>query len=267
MNQRFAYRIDKVYGDVVAEDGRYAILYVVNVGLGPVTLTGEHVVSNHFPRAGVRLRLHRAGKLPRADSTGRFRLGTSEWAPNCAAIERTFSDAGHAFRWRCLCPGGKASIRLGDSSLAGHGYLEHLSFTLPPWELTLGELRWGRWLGENDSIVWVASAEAGFKLVVRSGVAVAPDDIVEIGERRIETRDFRLALTAVETIRKGRLRGTLNWLLAPLLPRSVTAIDEDKRLFRGSLRERDGSGAPPAYGFAIAESVTFPRGGQGLSSQ
>ncbi len=267
MNRRSAYRIDKVYGDVVAEDGRYAILYFVNVGLGPVTLTGGQLVSNHFPCAGIRLRLHRARKLPLPDSTGRLRLGTSEWAPNCAAIERTFSDAGHAFRWRCLCPGGVTVIRHGDSSLAGHGYLEHLSFTLPPWEFTLGELRWGRWLGENDSIVWVASTEAGFKLVVRSGVAVATDDIVAISEQRVETRDFLLALTAVETIRKGSLRDTLKWPVAQLLPRSLAAIDEDKRLFRGSLHERDGADVPPAYGFAIAESVTFPRNGHDLSGQ
>ena len=267
MKQRLACRIDKVYGDVVAEDGRYAILYVVNVGLDPLTLTGEQVVSNHFPRAGIRLRLRRASKLPRADAAGRLRLGAAEWAPDCAAVERTFADAGHAFRWRCLCPGGPAVIRVGETSLVGHGYLEHLSFALPPWELALGELRWGRWISEKDSIVWVASAEAGLAHVARRGVAVPPDEIVAIGERSVETRDFRLVLTAIETIRKGCLHCTLPWPVARLLPRFLGAIDEDKRLLLGSLWERARAGAPPAYGFAIAETVAFPCHGKDVLCQ
>jgi hypothetical protein len=268
MNQRLVCRIDKVYGDVVAEDGRYAILYAVNVGLGPLTLTGEQVVSNHIPSAGIRLRLRRAARLPRADASGQLRFGAAEWAPGCAAVERTFADAGHEFRWRCLCPGGPAVIRhAGGASLVGHGYLEHLSFALPPWELALGKLRWGRWLRENDSIVWVASAEAGFAFVARRGIAVAPDDIVAIGERSVETREFHLALAAVETIRKGNLQSTLSWPTARLLPRSLAAIDEDKSLFRGSLRERGSAGGAPTHGFAIAETVAFPCRGKEVPCQ
>lgn len=267
MSRRIACRVDKVYGDVVAEGGRYAILYVVNVAIGPLTLTIEQVVSNHFPAGGMRLRLRRAARLPSTGSSGRMRVGPSDWLPECPSVERTFADAAHEFRWRCLCPGGPAVVRHGKLSLAGHGYLEHLTFAMPPWELTLGELRWGRWLGEDDSIVWVASDKAGFAMIARRGEAVPQDDIVAIGDRQVETREFRLALTAVETIRKGALVGMLKWPLARLLPRSLTAIDEDKRLFKGSLRERNDARLAPAHGFAIAESVSFPCIGQGMPAR
>ncbi len=265
MSRGMVCRVDKVYGDVVDASGRYAILYIVNVRLGPLTLIAEQLVSNRFAAPGMRLRVRRSVCLPLTEPTGRICVGPSEWMPDCPAVEQTFTDSGHEYRWRCLCPGGAGVIRHGDASLAGQGYLEHLSFALPPWELALGELRWGRWLGENDSVVWVASDEAGFSLIVRRGEAVAQENIVAIAERRIETSDFSLDLAAVETIRKGALIGLLSWPLGWLLPRSLTAIDEDKRLFEGSLRERDGTHAAPTRGFAIAESVIFPHSGHGMA--
>jgi hypothetical protein len=58
-------------------------------------------------------------------------------------------------RWHCVCPNADATIRIGDDTVQGLGYAEHLTMTLKPWRLPFDELRWGRFLSAADTLIWI----------------------------------------------------------------------------------------------------------------
>ena len=55
-------------------------------------------------------------------------------------------------------PAARGSMRLSSGeSLSGATYVERLALSIPPWELPITELRWGRWIDANagHSVVWI----------------------------------------------------------------------------------------------------------------
>jgi len=80
------------------------------------------------------------------------------WTFAAAPIQRTLleSDAG-SIEWHCICPKSEARICIGaETEFTGTGYVEHVEMSIPPWKLPFRELRWGRFLSDADSVVWVA---------------------------------------------------------------------------------------------------------------
>lgn len=80
----------------------------------------------------------------------------ASWLGIDPAIEASLFESGEGgASWRCWQPRGRATVRMNGRVLSGLGYVEELDLTLPPWHLPLSELRWGRFLGDGDSVVWI----------------------------------------------------------------------------------------------------------------
>ena len=115
------------------------------------------------------LRLHYASLLGHSSSLRQapepvWRDGVLEWdAPDLGVsgrwealdppIEATLLDGD--CQWQCLAPRARVDLRVGDRSVRGLGYAEHLTMTVAPWNLEIDELRWGRFLSETDGLVWI----------------------------------------------------------------------------------------------------------------
>jgi len=92
-------------------------------------------VAWHSPGIGV------AGSWRRTDPRVRQRLHTSERG---------------SVLWICEMPRSRARITIGDDAIEGTGYVERLRLTIPPNDLPLDTLHWGRFHAPGETLVWIA---------------------------------------------------------------------------------------------------------------
>jgi hypothetical protein len=57
--------------------------------------------------------------------------------------------------WNCHHPKGYAEIMYNGNNYKGYGYAETLVSLIKPWNLPIGELRWGRYLSDSDTLIWI----------------------------------------------------------------------------------------------------------------
>ncbi len=182
-------------------------------------------------------------------------------ALSCAPVERTLfeTDAGE-IKWRCLQPRAAADIYIGKERrrLRGLGYAEHIEISIPPWQLPIEELRWGRFLSESDSLVWIDwRGPHPLRLVLHNGVEaktaqVADSEVGFDGGRQI------LRLEEKQVLREGALINTAFSVIpgiGKILPLRSLNTYECKWRSRGFL---DGSASPEgSEGWAIHEIVRW----------
>ena len=57
--------------------------------------------------------------------------------------------------WHCHHPKTHSEIVFLNNKYVGIGYSETLYLSIKPWKLPIDELRWGRYLSNDNSIVWI----------------------------------------------------------------------------------------------------------------
>ncbi len=87
----------------------------------------------------------------------RLHLETIHEAATPGVTLTLFEDANGRITWECLAPSARARFDRGGTSTEGTGYVECMTMTVPPWELPIDELRWGRWMNDTltTSLVWI----------------------------------------------------------------------------------------------------------------
>jgi hypothetical protein len=158
--------------------------------------------------------------------------------------------------WRCHMPRARAEVAFeGAPTLRGLGYAEHLSVTLPPWQLPIDALYWGRFLSEDASLVWIDWRGPYEKQVVLlDGAPVGP---ARIDERGLRAGPVRLTLSEQRVLRQGALGKTVLGVLPSvekLFPVRILATDECKWLARGMLEH----GGGVSEGWVVHEVVRWP---------
>lgn len=126
--------------------------------------------------------------------------------------------------------------------------------TLAPWRLPIDTLRWGRFLSDERSVVWIDwERETGTKTWIfvdgneARGARVSEEEISFEGGR------LRLPAASRLLIREGRVSHLLRNLPLPrALSSPALPIHETKWRTRGML---ESPGAPPTEGWAIHEIV------------
>ena len=155
--------------------------------------------------------------------------------------------------WNCIVPFAEVAVDLEGTRIEGLGYAELIELTLPPWSLPLDVLRWGRFLGGDESLVWIEWRGAhSMKRAWWNGRCLTTGDI---GHNRVALEgNARLEMEEFRVLRSG----TLERLFAPvevllrMLP--VGRIHETRWLSAGRLYD---SATEIARGWAIHEEVSF----------
>ncbi len=156
--------------------------------------------------------------------------------------------------WRCLQPRAEVALALRGERFVGRGYTECLSLTLPPWELPIDTLRWGRAHAGSHSVVWVDwSGAESCHLVLVDGRArmngVVTDDAVTAAGLRLNLGPRTLLRGGtIEETTVGRVPGLTEVLAAVGL-----RLDERKWLSPCTL-ELDGA---TASGSALHEVIRW----------
>lgn len=159
------------------------------------------------------------------------------WERDAEPFRRTmYEEKGGSVIWDCVQPRSRVKVSIGNRELEGLGYAECLKVTIPPWQLPLKELRWGRFVAENHSLAWV-----GWLGTHSSSVAVADSREValrSVTPERVVAGDAVLEIAPGVSLRAGRLASTIlpgASGLRKLFPRSLFSIDERKSLGLGIL--------------------------------
>jgi hypothetical protein len=110
--------------------------------------------------------------------------------------------------WDCQQP--SAQVQLATASGAtfhGLGYVEFLNLTIPPWQLGLRTLLWGRFTSDSHSVVWIQwQGKHALTVLICNGEKVAN---ARISAHDVRCDDFELSLEPAVTIRENSIGETL----------------------------------------------------------
>ncbi len=260
MNVNADFHLSKWYLDCVADDGSLFIGYRASLRWKALNLHYSNMLirlSNGERRTTTAL--SRGVEPELSDGVLRWEFApfriSGEWRRLTEPVERRLltTDYGHV-TWSCHMPRARAAIRAAqDFRIEGLGYAEHLELTIPPWRLPIDELRWGRFLTDSNSLVWIDwRGNRPLTLVLRNGVEECDAAVTDTGIRRGETAI--LALVPCAIVRNGPVVSTMLSSIpgiTRMLPGKILRMSECKWLSRG---ESMSCGT----GWAIHECVKFP---------
>jgi hypothetical protein len=251
--ERSSWELSKWYLDVATPDGRCAIVYAARLRALGVALRVQGVLLLSGSRVRTRWSVGPT-RAPRLED-GRLRFSCAPLSVS-ARLDvldppfhaRLHEGSGGAVDWECRAPRAEAEIRVGREVLRGMGYAERVRVTVPPGELPIRELRWGRLLSPAGGMVWIEwRGPAPLRLALRDG---RPAVLSGVGDAEVTVDGARHRLEPVATLRDAPLSRTLPAGVRHALPRIGLGLSETKWLARGTV-----GGAP---GLAIHEVVRWP---------
>jgi len=122
-----------------------------------------------------------------------------------------FKDSeGNELIWDCHHPGALAEINYNGDIYKGHGYSETLLCPVKPWNLPVDELKWGRFLSDSATVIWISwQGKVPMNKIFFNGIefndAVFENDIIIFGDGA-----YKLAFSEKRIIREGKLSGLLS---------------------------------------------------------
>jgi len=194
------------------------------------------------------------------------RLGLEgQWTTRAAPVERTvYTCESGSVVWNCLQPAASVSLKIGKKELTGAGYAECLTLTLPPWQLPLRHLQWGRFVSDRDAptvdavtpdaVTWIDwEGPYAMSLVIHNG---ATREDTSISPNEVAWDGGTLRMEEPLALRAGRLESTIlpaAPALSRIFPRSLFNVEEKKWRSRGILETPDRE----SRGWVIHETVDW----------
>lgn len=258
------FRLTKWYIDCLDAGGRVAIAYWASLAWRSLGFTWSSVAV-YDPDSPVRktsalgraAEPHLDGRLLTWRDPGIEAVVEAEVLQAGASVQ-LFARHDGSVEWTCAAPVADVSVRApGGALVRGRGYAERLVLTLPPWQLPIRELRWGRWIAAESprSLVWIDwRGAAPATWVLRDG-ALCPGATVTDAEV-CAGGDF-VSLDPRRLLHSRRLDDVLGGIapLRGLVPAAVLAIEDTRWASRAPLRSVEGASVT---GAAIAELVRVP---------
>lgn len=159
--------------------------------------------------------------------------------------------------WNCLHPHAALQVKLNkDKTLTGQGYVERLIMTLPPWQLPIQTLHWGRFVSQQHSLVWIRwqQQEETTQWVFFNGKKVANCSL-SLTQLCLHDEGGCLDIQTPQTLVSGKplahLQDKLGFIHR-LLPKTLQRWTEVKWLAKGVLRLPN---QPAEEGWVIHEEV------------
>lgn len=246
MVRRVGFALTKWYLDAVDDDGEVRLGYAAELHAGALRQRYASLLSAstvRAPRTHTRLR---EARLPDEHADGvhwavRGLEISGRWAPAAAPLAPVeLLDEPGALTWTCLQPRATVELTHERRRLHGVGYLERVELRVPPWQLPVDELRWGRAHLGPHTLVWIDWR--GPRPTTRVFVDGALVDGA-VGDDEVRTSRLHVTLVRRATLRSGDVAATA-FARAPalraLLAKHKLLLDESKWLSRASGAGHDG---------------------------
>ena len=111
--------------------------------------------------------------------------------------------------WDCHHPKALAEIEYNNITFKGYGYAETLSLPIKPWNLPIKELKWGRFLSDHYTIIWIQwKGESPLNRIICNGKEY--NDATFLVDRVIFNQGcFALLFQDISTLRTGKINNVL----------------------------------------------------------
>ncbi len=164
--------LEKWYGDFY--DGRtFHIRYAANLKIGALKIGFHGQLSEDSTQNGKYFK--RWVNLPELSGDGLAwpDIGHSArvWSSARSCPHVLYSHMDKKLVWDPVVLNG--SVQASDGVVFGQGYAERLEMNFAPWQLGLSRLKWGRFCGAEQSLVWIEwQGEINKRLCLRNGLLV-----------------------------------------------------------------------------------------------
>lgn len=174
---------------------------------------------------------------------------------------RLFDSEEGLLDWECCQPASIVNLKINDRVLHGDGYAEHLTLTIPPWKIPMDELRWGRFISNNNILVWIELRKKGKKQWLWLNGEKISDCFIEDNRIAIPIKNLVLTLDrGVILESEKKIQSVVGKIIRYLpgfnkiMPLGFLMADECKWLSKGKLLS---NGNILSEGMAIHELVDF----------
>lgn len=202
------FRLEKLYCDSVDDSGDCFIVYLAKLDCrfvsfcysGLIHIDGKGIAAERssFKRIGIP-----EGKILKIEVENLGIEGT--WKSIDSPFIRTLlSDGGNGeLTWNCHHPKAATEIRFNNMLHKGKGYAETLVLPVMPYTLPVDEIRWGRFLSDATTVIWICWKGARpLNLLFLNGSWYSDAEFSEKGIKFGE-KLFSLSFSEVRIIRKG----------------------------------------------------------------
>jgi hypothetical protein len=156
-----SFKLEKIYFDCIDEEGNCFIVYWANLSISWMKFRYAGLIFSDLK--GSITERSSIAKIRRPETIAFLEYNfppfhlLGKWQRiEAPIIEHLYKDSqGNELIWDCHHPKATVEINYRDKVFHGLGYAETLSLNTKPWQLPLDELRWGRFLSENDTIIWI----------------------------------------------------------------------------------------------------------------
>lgn len=184
------------------------------------------------------------------------------WTSAAPMIEARIYNSEEGFLdWKCYQPASKVRLQLKGHILEGSGYAEQLILTVPPWKIPMDQLRWGRFVSNDNNLVWIElRKESRYKWLWLNSEMIS-DCTIEDDRVLIPERNLVLLLDRGVTLESEKKISSVVGKVMRYIPGFNKAMpigflmaDEIKWLSRGELQDNSKT---IVSGKAIHELVRF----------
>jgi len=116
---------------------------------------------------------------------------------------------GNELFWNCHHPKTQTSIEYKNKIYSGFGYAETLLLPIKPWQLPIDELRWGRFLSEKTTILWINWKDQHCLNKLYLNGTLFEDAMFEETKIVFGKGKYRLVFEQPMVIRKAKLSGVI----------------------------------------------------------
>jgi hypothetical protein len=259
--------LNKWFLDFIGENGEAMIFYAANLNWGPFSVPYTSWI-HYDPEKGVNeTSRYRKINLPVKDKNqitwndNSFKI-KGLWESRSAPLEARLFDSKEGYLdWRCYQPASDVQLEINNHPLKGKGYAEQLILTVAPWKIPMDELRWGRWISEDDTIVWIEIRKDDKKQWLWVNGEQIEHSYIENDHLEIPVKNLKLRLNHKLLLESEKKISTVMDKLHKYLPgfRKIIPIrflrsDEKKWLSNGILHDNYDR---TVNGMAIHEFVNF----------
>ena len=164
----------------------------------------------------------------------------------------------HELIWNCHHPKALTEIVYEENTYDGYGYAETLSLTIIPWILAIEELRWGRFLSDDYTIIWIDwTGDFPQHKVFCNGIEYN-DAVIEADRINFGNGVFSLLFVDITVIRKRKLTTIFSKmpLLKIIFNRQILNSTENKYKAKSILNLNK---EITAHGWSLFEIVTWEK--------
>ena len=216
-----SFKIEKLYLDCIDDQGNCFIIYWAKVKFFFLRFVYSGLI--FCDAKGIVTEKSTIRKTPKPEINGTI-LFNNKFLKTDISLKRTdnaivsslYKDSGNnELLWNCHHPKALAEIMYNGNTYKGFGYSETLFSPIKPWNLPIDELRWGRFLSDSYTLIWISWVGTYLinKIFLNGAEfndAIFENDIIIFGEGA-----YRLQFSEIKLIRKGKLSGL--FLRMPLL--------------------------------------------------